>query len=309
MSAVVSTRRALVASLVVGLGLFSSAGARAYCRSASCPGRPASDPGQVCSPAQPDDCGLVIQWRLPCIGFGVQKDASSQIDFATASTTLEQAFSAWTQADCGHGPPSIEVHDLGSVDCDKVEYNQHDGNASILVFRDKSWPHDGDPSAGVTDTIALTTVTYDVDKGDIYDADIEVNTANNRFTTGVSDVDVDLLSVLTHEAGHFLGMAHSADGDATMFPNYTNGDLSLRTLSADDIEGICDAYPPERQAVGTCEGGLPRHGFSPFCKAEQTEGKCSASPGPLPSPAGWLAIAAGAVFLQITRARARRKIS
>ena len=40
---------------------------------------------------------------------------------------------------------------------------------------------------------------------------------------------IDLLSVLTHEAGHFLGVAHSSESAATMFPSYDNGSIELPT--------------------------------------------------------------------------------
>src|SRR5262249_10761842 len=145
-------------------------------------------------------------------------------------------------------------------------------------FRDDAWPHDeGD---GGVDTLALTTVTYDVDKGDIYDADIEVNTAENTFTT--SDTpgpdDVDLLAVLTHETGHFLGMAHSQDPTATMFASYVMGTTSIRELQPDDIMAMCEAYPIDRHTVGECTG-VPRHGFASECYADQSYLRCAASPG------------------------------
>jgi MYXO-CTERM domain-containing protein len=64
-----------------------------------------------------------------------------------------------------------------------------------------------------------------------------------------------------------------------MFPNYMNGSIALRALKDDDHQAICNAYPPDRQAKGTCDS-LPRHGFSPECKDSQTEGTCSTGPGP-----------------------------
>jgi hypothetical protein len=268
---------ALAAALCALLG---AARAEAYCRSSVCPTEGGKTvQGKLCSPGEPDDCGIELQWRQPCIGFNVQEDASNQVDYPTAEATLTQAFAAWTAVDCDGKPPSIQVFDLGSAVCDALEYNQHAGNANVLMFRDDAWTHTDADAGGTADTIALTTVTYDVDKGDIYDADIEVNTANFHFTTGDTMVDVDLLGVLTHESGHFLGMAHTLVDGATMYPDYNNGDLGLRTLEADDMAGICEAYPPGREAVGACTG-IPRHGFAPECIAHQTEVRCSASPGP-----------------------------
>lgn len=295
---------ALTASLAIGVG----ARAEAYCRSSACPPREdGSTDGHVCNPPQPDDCGVEIQWRQPCIGFSVQTDASGQVDFETAEALLAQAFAVWTSVDCGTGRPSITVFDLGEVSCREVEYNQHAGNANVLVFRDDVWPHATDTGVGTADTLALTTVTYDIDKGDIYDADIEVNTANDHFTTidAPGPDDVDLLSVLTHEAGHFLGLAHSAENGATMFPDYQRGTTDLRALDADDEMAICLAYPPDREATGTCTG-IPRHGFAPECGAEQTYAKCSAAPAERGGAAGFGVLALAAAAGLARRSRRRR---
>ena len=300
-------------SLALGAALAAMLGGRdagAYCRSSACaPHDPGgTTQGQICNPAQPDtDCGVELQWRQPCIGFNVQEDASKQVDYATAEQTLNQAFAAWTGVDCG-GPPSIQIFDLGPVSCARVEYSQHGGNANVLVFRDDGWPHDS--GGGGVDTLALTTVTYDVVKGDIYDADIEVNTAANTFTTSDNPgpMDVDLLSVLTHETGHFLGLAHSQDASATMFASYVMGTTGLRVLQPDDVAGICEAYPVDRRSVGDCTG-LPRHGFAPECFADQTYVRCAAGgagsrgEGGAPGAAFALVLAAAALGFRV---RARR---
>jgi hypothetical protein len=267
--------------LVALVALLRARAAEAYCRSAACPPH---DPdgttaGQRCVPAEDGDCGTVLQWRQPCISFSVQQGASRQVDYDTAESVLTQAFATWTGLDCGGGPPSIQVLDFSPVSCDQLEYNKEAGNANALMFRDASWPHDVD--GGGTDTLALTTVTYDAEKGDIYDADIEVNTADNNFTT--SDTpgpsDVDLLSVLTHETGHFLGLAHTPVDGATMFASYTPGTITIRQPAADDVAALCDAYPVGRSATGECTG-IPRHGFASECFAAQTYVRCAAGPRP-----------------------------
>ncbi len=83
---------------------------------------------------------------------------------------------------------------------------------------------------------------------------------------------VDLDSLLTHEAGHLLGLGHTRDPAATMYPGYELGSVELRTLAADDVAGVCSIYPPKRHPSSTsCE---PRHGFSDLCGADQP------APGP-----------------------------
>lgn len=307
---------AIVAVLTASL---VCAKAGAYCRSSACAERvDGSTDGHVCVPAQLDDCGVPLQWRQPCIGFNLHAKASIWLSYEVVDAALVEAFSAWTAVACEPGTPSLQVFDLGPVECARVEYNQHAGNANVVVFRDDVWPHASDNGLGTTDTIALATVTYDVKKGDIFDADIEINTANNTFST--SDTpgphDVDLLGVLTHEVGHFLGLGHSWQQGTTMFPNYTKGTTDIRHPAPDDYAGICAAYPPSRQPTGECTG-IPRHGFASECGADQTHVKCSAGAGEASSGGalGFAALAALALTARAptrsgcdgTRARERRR--
>jgi hypothetical protein len=93
-------------------------------------------------------------------------------------------------------------------------------------------------------------------------------------TTGPGRAPYDLQSVVTHEAGHFFGLAHSKQAGATMLSTY---DPLMRSLSADDVAGICTVYPPDRP-TGACDP-TPRQGFSPECAMDPTVGGgCSMTP-------------------------------
>lgn len=306
--------------------LLGASSAAAYCRTATCPNPDDLDKplhGQICDPPTEDDCGVAYQWRQPCISFGVQKLASVQVSWDVADEIMRKAFAAWTDVDCGNGEhPSIQVQDFGPIACEKLEYNNANGagNINVLVFRDKAWGHENDAEATGTETLALTTVTAAVKDdpehglriGDILDADVEVNSAKfdgevvNNFTTSDTDVDVDLLSVLTHEAGHFLGLAHSQDEDATMFRSYSNGSTELRELAPDDVNAICATYPPGRKATGVCDG-LPRHGYASECATEQNidRQKIGCSIAPFPAPFG-APVFSAAALLALAARRARR---
>lgn len=283
-------------------GLALGAEASAYCQTSSCEG---GVTGSLCLPAQSTDCGIPIYWPQACIGFSMQQDASVQVPLDVAGTIFATAFSRWTSADCGGAPPSISVTQLAAVECAEHEYNtdEANGNANAIIFRDDAWPYGG------KNTLALTTVTYNLETGEIRDADMELNSAQVVFTTGDADVGFDLLSVATHEAGHFIGLAHSPVDTATMQPDYEPGSVDLRDLDADDVQGVCAAYPPAAQP-GECDP-TPRGGFQSECGApvEPEESGCctvaagatSRAGGPLP----WGAVL-GLVSLLAFAARGRR---
>jgi hypothetical protein len=247
------------------LGLLSAPNARAFCRTTTC------DPNKASDHCQLDDnacvvTGKLLGWRSSCVTVGVQQMGSPRngLAFDDIAPLVERAFGAWLGADCGGRAPSIEVNLLGPIECGVSEYNSEVGNANIVLFREDEWPY-----IGAANAIGLTTTRFDTKNGDLWDADIELNGVSTRLSIGDPIQGDDLLSVLTHEAGHFLGLSHSNDGTATMRPVYDpardGGDF--RSLSQDDVDGICAAYPPARQAAtASCEN---RHGFSEQCGADQ----------------------------------------
>jgi Matrixin len=253
----------------LGIGSFLPISASAFCRSTTCRDVPACEGDDAVDP----NC-IPLGWRRQCVGVSMQANASEQVPFDVANAIMTKAFAAWEEPVCdpaSGAKPNIHVENLGSVDCDLVQYNSRDANANVVVFRDQNWSHPSGPH-----NIALTTVTYDVNTGEIYDADLEINSAGFGLTVSDGDVQTDLLSVITHEAGHFLGLTHTEDPTATMWANYTTGDIGPRTLAVDDINAVCTSYPAIDVPIdpATCNP-LPRHGFSPACLSKQEEGDCS----------------------------------
>lgn len=263
--------------------------AAAFCRTSSCAG---GVTGARCDPPLSTDCGVVLFWKNPCVGFSMQVDASSQVKLDVATTIFEAAFATWANADCGSGKhPRISAVNLGTVECHAHEYNKKAGNANIILFQDEEWPHPGGNS-----TLALTTVTYNIDTGEIYDADMELNSANVMFTTDDKFVKFDLPSIAAHETGHFLGLSHSSSASATMFSDYSPGSMELRTLEPDDVEAICTAYPPGAAIPSSCDSS-PRRGLASECDpapTTQETSSCSITLGntPVSTPLAALSIVA-----------------
>jgi len=239
--------------------------ASAYCRTMTCD---PNDPKAHCQ-IDKNGCvtsGLPLAWPSSCVTIGVQKMGSPVNGFSydDVASVVEEAFGTWMKASCGDSHPSIDVKLIGAIECGVSEYNSKAGNANIVLFREDEWPY-----VGAANAIGLTTTRFDTKTGDLWDADIELNGVGANLSIGDPITGDDLLSVLTHEGGHFLGLAHSSDQTATMKAVYNpavDGDM-FRSLARDDIAAICATYPPDRKpATTSCEN---RHGFSSECAADQ----------------------------------------
>ncbi len=299
-----SVRIALVAALSaasVAATVLLGRDARAYCRTTT-------NTKFVPTTTKPcDDVGTKLFWSGRCTGFSVQENASGQVPLATARALVAESFAQWTNADCTPcgvaGKPSIAVSDLGPITCGNVEHTQGGTNANIVIFRDGAWPHEGA-------ALALTTVTYKVDGGEIYDVDVEVqsNPAEVKLTTAetVPAGEYDLRSILVHEMGHFLGLAHTAraNSDATMYESYKPGEFFMRSLSQDDVCGVCAIYPPTRTA--TCDA-TPRGGLGDECGGGSKSEGCGCDLAGAASGYGALPAALVALGWWSRRARSIRR--
>jgi hypothetical protein len=272
------TRVTLPALVTALLLLVAARPAQAFCRAKVCVKKTGYD--EVWQTEPDTSCardkygcqieGKPLYWAQTCLSFAVQKDGSPLrgIDYETAHQVTVDAFTTWLHADCSGAPPSFVVMDYGAAECDVAQYNRTKPNANVIMFRDDGWDKQDDPF----NTIALTTLSYDTETGELYGADVELNSA--RFDFGTSETPQsskkDLQAVMTHELGHFLGLSHPSDSRATMWWVYQE---SQRALHTDDIAGICELFPPNR-AVDRFNCA-PRHGYSPECQSDEEDSGCA----------------------------------
>lgn len=101
--------------------------------------------------------------------------------------------------------------------------------------------------------LALTTSRFDPRTGRIFDADIELNGGQFRFTasdggkctppTYEGCVYYDVENTITHEVGHLLGLDHAPDPTSTMYADAKTGETSKRSLDPGSLEFVCEVYP------------------------------------------------------------------
>lgn len=250
--------------LAFGALLWSSS-SFAFCRATTC------NPNErQCSIDPRTECpltGTPLSWVSGCVTINVQRDGAPRAGITAddAEASVRRGLEAWLSADCGNGSPSIAVEVGSQVTCDASEYKGDHHNANIVMFREQTWPYEGGE-----DALGVTRLRFDDDQapGQLWDVDIELNAVDEPLAVGTPKAnEVDLDSLITHELGHFLGLTHSLVTDSTMIAGYIKGSTTLRTLSTDDVAGICDIYPPGRDlSTMSCD---PRHGFSELCAAEQ----------------------------------------
>jgi hypothetical protein len=309
------------ATLVVGaLALIVPRDASAFCRTTTAsvpPNYDAARNGCITS-------GLLLYWKGACITYAINENAAAGIPIDDASRIIDQGFATWTGSTCvaSGQKVGISVTNLGAVQCGEVRYNSGSPNQNLIVFREDVWPYND-----AANTLGLTTVTFNAESGEIYDADMEINATgkNLSITDTVPASGFDLLSVITHEAGHFLGLAHATTSTATMFASYKPGTTTLRTLTSDDTEGLCAIYPNDQQRVvdqKVSENGfveadkcstIPRHGFTKKCEEPlpPDEG-CATAPPPSSSGANesrGLAAFGLAAGLALVAAGRRRRVA
>jgi hypothetical protein len=158
------------------------------------------------------------------------------------STVLNNAFGAWASV--------VPINPVPGGDPAKAQgFNAYDG-INFVTTNGKP----GDLPVGVlayTVSFYFDSLTTDefnrttTFPGQILEADTEFSSAFQFSTnTGATAGRVDLQSIATHEAGHFLGMDHATNVSSTMFWQTPPGFINQRNLSSDDIAGISTVYPP-----------------------------------------------------------------
>ncbi len=298
-------RRALAAAL--GLGAFSAVSAlvvdaAAYCRTTTC------DPKIEACRVDDNGCtrtGAPLAWRSLPIVYRFHSKSSKHLDRGDAREAVRAAFQRWTDVTCGSGRrTSLRFREEEDIAL-KMPADPHRAGAAHfgIYFRDDAWT-----ATEADSTLALTTQSFKKVNGWVEESDIEVNTTKAAFATSEMATGIDLQAVLTHEVGHYIGLAHSKAPDSIMVDSYCKsgdrcgkGKVDARRLSADDEAAVCGLFPPDGISGVTYED--PEAGGCSIGTASATAKATGATGGDIVSRV--LPFGGAALLLAALRRRAR----
>ena len=261
--------------------------------------------------------GYPLSWSSSCETVNIYLNGFTEMTPDEVAKSIGAAAAAWGPGevtcptgtgDTGSGQPSFQIIPQFATG-GSPPIPAHDGNNTI-VFQTTTTGWDNLPGNPPSDALAYAS-PWKQPSGDILDVDIEINAVPEYMPYPLANLDpgvsppkngqmrIDLQTLMTHEFGHFLGLAHTClgEGDGTQGSDDgdepTNGgddqgkpiptcssypdaadtvqaaaimwyqidpeDISKRVLTSDDARGLCAIYPPARVAP-VCAQNSPDDG-------------------------------------------------
>lgn len=246
---------------LVALTSLAPARASAWCQMTSSDARPTTTEPCVLVSNHPGSYELA--WRRRCTSVSLSSAeglaaTEGRIDDAAFRALFSRSSATWTTVDCAGETTGLDVTMLPETNvCARAAHYRGGRNVHSIIFVADGWSDERmhDPRA-----LAVTYVWHDPATGEILDADMELNEETRDFHVctltdcaelhggaGPDSADADLENTLTHEMGHYFGIAHTPplDGsDTTMAPVAVGGETLKRDLAPDDSAAICAIYPP-----------------------------------------------------------------
>ena len=169
-----------------------------------------------------------LRWTRWAVPYTYHYRGAEDVQDVLLHGALNRAFASWGEVDEAglqfeHAPQWAE------------KASEPD-ERNVLYWIESEWPHG-------KQVIALTSINYYPDSGEIVDVDIAFNGMDYGWTVFDEAVDTDVQSIATHEIGHMFGLDHSETNDSVMWFQYEPGETRQRELTEDDMEAVAYMYP------------------------------------------------------------------
>lgn len=224
-------RRYAAAVLVAGLSVSSALG---FTRSAT---------GSGATPIQ-------LFWGNLLIAYRINDQTSDSLPNIVAGSDPQVAVHRSLRAWQDEGTIPFNFFFAGTT----ATTNAGNDGLNLITFADTATAFNG--------ALGIAKFFFNPVSGQITESDITFNPAITFSTKGSAAGVYDIQQVGTHEAGHFLGLAHSGILSATMYP-FTRDDRQIeRFLDFDDLAAIREVYAPG--GGGKISGTITRSGSAVF---------------------------------------------
>lgn len=309
-------KRSLLSGLAIGLLTLAIAPtqARAWCQMTSYSGRRLPEEEGQCVLTANHPGESVLAWRRRCTAISLSSvQPSATLSMDEVRGVFQRSIASWTSVDCGGATTGLSVDVLTDTNlCASASHNRDGRNVNSVMFIQEGWVSERRLS---NRAFAVTLVWHNSETGEIYDSDMLLNDAaagsRGNFRICSEDAcprdpggpfDVDLENIVTHEMGHYFGVAHteSINIDATMLESAPPGERAKRSLEEDDMLAICSIYAPGTLPEA-CDN-TPRGGLALDCQAHN----CGCATPGLPSSSGPLGVGSLVGLLAMVWVRRKR---